>query len=148
MDRTTSYLTLQNTIDELIGKIGIAQTNQLLRNFLDKANNTPVKTKELKQVSVFITTQAIKIFDLPGEYFYSSEVREFRDARMSCYYLLKKYTHCTYSSIGLLFNRSNRVVEYGNLKVKDWISVPELNKRFANCHKRLEAKLIEFLCEN
>jgi hypothetical protein len=140
-----NYITLQHTIDKVLGKIGLEQTITLLESFLGNTNIATNQTEKLKLTSGYVISWAIEIFDLQEEHFYSSNIREYREARMSCFYLLRKYTKCTYSKIRLIFNASERIVGYGNDKATEWLSVPKSNVKFVSHHGQLEAKLIEFI---
>lgn len=141
-----NYTILQSTIDKVIGKIGLTQTIKLLENFLKNTAIATGETEKLTMVSNYIVSKAIEVFDIrERQHFYNSGITEHREARMSCYYLLRKYTQWTYPKIGLIFNKNARIVMYGVVKVEEWLSVPKANIRFMNHHQQLETKLIEFI---
>lgn len=140
-----TYVQLQDRIDEVIGKIGLDRTIYLLNSFI---NNTAISQKEgekIKMITHYLASVAIQVFDLRDDIFYISAVREYRDARMCCFHLLRKYTEDTYPKIGLNFHCSARIVMYGCITVEDRLAVPKGNGKFVANYTLLESKLIDFI---
>ena len=86
------YHDLQQSIDSLIGKFGLQKTIEVIDSLTSNTELTTQDKEKVKLLLVFIISQSIEVFDLKEENFYTSTVQEYREARMSCYYLLKKYT--------------------------------------------------------
>lgn len=140
-----NYNTLQKSIDKVVGKIGLDKTIHLLDSFI---NNTYIKhtqQEKVRMVSQYLMGLAIKEFELKEELFFQSNVREYRDARMCCFHLLRKYTEDTLPKIGLLFQCSERTVEYGCNKASERLAVPKGNTRFVTNYVAIEARLLEFI---
>lgn len=148
MNQTTStnnYTLLQNSIDKVIGKIGLRRTKYLLDSFIDNTTVTQNEREKIKMVTQYLVSLTIKVFELRDELFFISNVREYRDARMCCFHLLRKYTEDTYPKIGLHFNCSARIVMYGCLAVEDRLAMPKGNSKFVANYTLMESRLIEFI---
>lgn len=142
---TNNYNQLQDSIDKVIGKIGLRRTKYLLDSFIDNTTVTQNEREKIKMVTQYLVSLTIKVFELKEYPFFISTVREYRDARMCCFHLLRKYTEDTYPKIGLNFNCSARIVMYGCFTVDDRLAMPKGNSRFVANYTLLESKLIEFI---
>lgn len=141
----SNYNTLQKSIDKVVGKIGLDKTIHLLESFI---NNTCIKhtqQEKVRMVSQYLVGLATKEFELQDHLFFHSNVREYRDARMCCFHLLRKYTEDTLPQIGLLFQCSERTVEYGCAKATERLAMPKGNTRFVTNYIAIEARLLEFI---
>jgi len=141
----TNYITLQLTIDKVVGQLGILKTISLLESFVGKTTIGQGEHKKNKIISQYLVGAAIKEFDLHEELFYVSHVREYRDARMCCFHLLRKYTQDTLPKIGLTFQCSERSVEYGCTKVSERLAHPKGYVKFVSAYQAIEIKLLEFI---
>jgi len=142
---TTTYITLQQSMDRVVEKLGILKTISLLDSFIGKTTIGQGEHKKNKIISQYLIDAAIKEFDLQEELFYVSHVREYRDARMCCFHLLRKYTQDTLPKIGLTFQCSERSVEYGCTKVSERLSLPQGYTKFVSTYKTIEIRLLEFI---
>ena len=140
-----NYSKLQASIDEVIGKIGLDKTILLLNSFISNTAVSQSDGEKIKMITQYLISIAIKVFDLREDLFYISAIREYRDARMCCFHLLRKYTEDTYPKIGLNFKCSARIVMYGCVTVEDRLYVPQGNGKFVANYGLLESKLIEFI---
>ncbi|WP_346881285.1 hypothetical protein [uncultured Algibacter sp.] len=141
------YHDLQDSIDNLIGKFGLPKTIEVIDSL---TNNTALTTKDkekTKLLLIFVIAQSIEVFDLKEESFYSSPVQEYREARMSCYYLLKKYTDSSYAKIGENFKQSKRAILYNYHKCDEILSIPQFYKSFVEKFKILENNTINFIAK-
>ena len=140
-----NYNSLQRSIDKVVGKIGLEKTIHLLESFI---NNTYIKhtqQEKVRMVTQYLIGLAIKEFELKDELFFQGNIREYRDARMCCFHLLRKYTENTLPKIGLAFQCSERTVEYGCNKASERLAVPQGNTRFVTNYIAMEARLLEFI---
>ncbi|TGV03596.1 hypothetical protein [Flavivirga rizhaonensis] len=148
MKRTVyDYHDLQQSIDTLIGKFGLNKTIEVIDNL---SGNTELQSKDSEKVKlllVFIISQAIEVFNLQEEHFYSSTIQEYREARMACYYLLKKYTKTSYAKIGENFKQSKRAILYNYHKCDEILSIPQYYKTFVEKFKTLENNTINFIAK-
>ena len=140
-----SYNKLQSSIDKVIGKIGLQRTIYLIDSFICNTTVTQNEQEKIKMITQYLVSLAVKVFELESELFYISNVREYRDARMCCFHLLRKYTDDTYSKIGLSFSCSERIVMYGYSKSEERLSIPKGNAKFVANYTLLESKLIGFI---
>lgn len=139
------YGSLQHSIDQVIGKIGLQRTIFLLDSFI---NNTTLRQNDSEKVQLlthYLVNEAIHAFDLNTGLFYVCGERSYRDARMCCFHLLRKYTDYTFSKIGLNMHCSERTVMYGNTVAEQRLCVPKGNPVFTSRYTLLESKLIEFI---
>lgn len=140
-----NYTDLQKSVDELVGKYGLAKAIQLLRHFSDNAK-IPVKdTYRLKLITDYIISECLSEFNLDAEQFNTSTIREYREARMACYHLLKKYTDSSYSRIGQHFGWPIHTIYYFCQKCTEMLSLSEFYKPFVNKYKHLEESTISFI---
>lgn len=142
---SSDYTQLQETIDKVIGKIGHTRTKQLLDGFLDHTTIAKDNQETVKLVSQYLVSAAINVFELQQEHFYASTVRQYRDARICCFHLLRKYTEDTFSKIGLFFDCDKRTVMYGFQSVENRLSMPQGNLTFHANYKVMESKLLQFI---
>lgn len=140
-----NYHTLQTSIDEVVGKIGLARTIRLLSSFIKNSSIESSESEKLKLITTYIIAQAIAIFDLEEDQFYSSKIPEYREARMGCFYLLKKYTHCSHARIGERFGLTKRNVLYYIQKCDEMLSIPQFYKGFIHKFEQLDNRTVEFL---
>lgn len=145
MEGLNVYNHLQNSIDKVVGKIGVKQTIHLLDNFINNVAIDENETKKVKMVTDYLVVTAIKVFNLDEEIFYTSQIKEYKEARMCCYHLLKKYTEASYANIGHQFKQKKRNAVYGHVKIEECLSVPHSYSRLLSNHAIIEAKLIEFI---
>jgi chromosomal replication initiation ATPase DnaA len=142
-----NYSTLQTKLDTVIGKIGLKKTIQLVENFMDNSSLDVQETEKFKLISSFIISKSIQVFDLKEDQFYDSKIREYREARMACFHLLKKYTDCSYARIGEVFEQKKRNVLYFHQKCEEQLSVPAFFEVFASRYKKLEDYTIGFIAK-
>lgn len=144
-NQAPDYKDLQRTIDVVIGKIGLQNTIFLLTNFIN-ATSIPVhQTQRLQMVSQYLITECIQLFELNDKTFFTSGIREYREARMACYHLLKKYTGASYSKIAEDFGLTKRNVLYNYRKCDERLSVPYYYPSFLEKYDALEKRIIHFI---
>jgi hypothetical protein len=139
------YFKLQRSLDKIIDKVGLQRTVWLLENF---SNNMTIKIGEhqkIKLVMQFVINAAIQIFELDPKLFFICDIREYRDARMACYHLLRKYTGDTYARIGLAFQCGERAVSYGSTITEQRLEVPRSHKSFVSRYGQMESQILEFI---
>lgn len=142
-----NYHDLQQSIDTLIGKFGLHKTIEVIDSL---SNNTELQSKDSQKVKlllVFIISQSIEVFNLEEEKFYTSTIQEYREARMACYFLLKKYTDASYAKIGDSFQQSKRAILYNYHKCDEILSIPQFYKPFVEKFKILENNIINFIAK-
>lgn len=142
-----NYNDLQQGIDALLGKFGLQKTIEVIQSLSSNTQLTASDQDKSKLLIVFIISQSIEIFDLKEEKFYESTVQEYREARMCCYYLLKKYTDCSYAKIGESFKQSKRAILYNYHKCDEILSIPQFYKSFVEKFKSLENNTINFIAK-
>lgn len=140
-----NYTSLQKSIDIVVGKIGLEKTIQLLDSFINNISVTHSEKEKVQLLTQYLVGIAIRVFSLEEELFYVSSSREYRDARMCCFHLLRKYTEDTLPQIGLAFRCSERSVEYGYGKAVERLALPQGNPIFVSSYSVMETKLVEFI---
>ena len=140
-----SYKDLQESIDQVIGKIGLNKTIFLVDSFI-QATTIPVEqTHKVKIISQFLIVQGVDVFELNHDDFFSSKIPEYREARIACFHLIKKYTGCSYSKLGEHFGLTKRSMMYSCERCKDRLSVPFFYKSFNEKYEILENRTIQFI---
>lgn len=141
------YTDLQKGVDELVGRYGLKKAVELLQH-LSKNTKIPVNdTYRLKLITDYVISECLAEFNLEADQFQTSTVREYREARMACYHLLKKYTDSSYSRIGEHFNWPIHTIYYFCQKCTEMISLAEYYKPFNNKYKSLEESTISFIAK-
>lgn len=140
-----NYQNLQKTLDQVIGKLGLSKTIELLEGFIGNTSISANQTERIKLISAYITSQCISIFDLNDQAFFDSKITEYRDGRMACYHLFKKYTECSYAKIGEHFGQAKRNVMYYSNKCDEVLSVPQFYPVFIEKYNALEKCIIQFI---
>ncbi|PHN08689.1 hypothetical protein [Flavilitoribacter nigricans] len=141
----SNYLTLQKNLDEVIGKIGLCRTIELVKSFIDNSSIGVNETEKFKLIATYIIAQTIRSFDLKEDDFYTSKIREYRDARMACFHLLKRYTDCSYAKIGEAFEQKKRNILYFCQKCDEMLSIPDFYPVFTSRYKRVEDQVLLFI---
>lgn len=142
-----NYQDLQCSIDALIGKFGLEKTINIVDTL---KNNTQLSAKDNhkeKLLLVYVVSRSIEVFNLEEANFYTSPINEYREARMACYFLVKKYTENSFGIIGEHFKQSKRAVMYHYHKCDEILSIPQYYKSFVSQFKVLEDGVINFLAK-
>jgi hypothetical protein len=139
------YNQLQSCLDKVVGKIGPERTAFLLESFLGKSSLSENESGKIKIVLEFLTGKAITVFELEEHLFYVCNIRDYRDARMCCFHLMRKYTSDTFSKIAHSFKCSEKVVSYGHHIAEERLELPKYNQGFVAKYTHLESDLIQFI---
>ena len=142
-----NYEDLQHSVDTLIGKFGLKKTIEVLESLSENTQLKPKESDKIKLLFVYIVSKSIIVFDLKEEDYYTNTIQEYREARMSCYYLLREYTGISYRKIGEDFKQTKRAILYNYQKCEDMLSIPTYYKEFADRFKTLEDHLINFIAK-
>lgn len=141
----SDYRELQDTIDKVIGLIGLTETKSLLDSFI---GNTTLKDRhEKKLIAPYIISVAIEVFQLNEKEFLTCNENDYRDARYCCFHLMHKYTNSTFSKIARIFNLSDRQVGYGYKVTEERLAIPKYHKEFVANYKSIESKLVRALAK-
>jgi len=144
-NNSADYGQLQQHIDQVIGQIGLEKTIGLLTHFIDDTHIPVHETQRLKMVSQFLVNTCIEVFELQDKAFFTSGIQEYREARMACYHLLKKYTGASYSKIAEDFGLTKRNVLYNHNKCEERLSVPYYYADFNQRYSLVEDRMIQFI---
>jgi len=140
-----SYEDLQQHIDHLVGKLGLQTTISLLAGLSGASQDILPALGWIKLLTVFLIAKSTEVFSLKQEEFFSSKAHQYREARMSCYYLLKRHSNRSYQKIGDDFKTTKRSVFYNYHKCQEFLSLPDSYRGFNLRFKLLEEKTIHFI---
>lgn len=140
-----SYHDLQNIIDKMVGKIGLSNTIVLLEQVIQEGGVTIDTEEKSKLISSYLSSRCLVVFGLERKHFNDSKVHEYREGRMACFHLIKKYTDGSYAHIAQQFDQKKRNVLYACQKCEDMLSVPQHHRRFVEKYQALERYLLEFI---
>ncbi|HEY9084054.1 MAG TPA: hypothetical protein VIN73_12020 [Vicingaceae bacterium] len=140
-----TFQRLQQALERVINKIGVQKTTELLENFDNNSSITASEMGKVKLISAYVVSLSIQLFSLEESEFYTSDIREYREARMACYYIIYTYTKCSYAKIGELFGKNKRGILYYCQKCKDLIETPFFDKEFAEKYRQLDKSTIAFI---
>ena len=142
---TQDYAQLQATLDKVIGKIGLQRTIVLLDSFINNTKVTQNEREKITMITQYAVNRTIQVFELREDQFLISNIREYRDARMCCIHILRKYTNDTFSKIGLFFRCGARIAMYGYTVTEDRLAMPKGNTRFVSNYALIEGSIIDFM---
>lgn len=141
----SDYKELQDTIDEVIGLIGLTETKSLLDSFI---GNIPLKEgHEKKLIAPYIISVSIETFPLNEKEFLTCNETDYRDARYCCFHLMHRYTNSTFSKIARTFNLSDRQVSYGYKVAEERLAILKFYREFVTNYKSIESKLVRALAK-
>lgn len=140
-----TYHDLQHVMDKVVGKLGLASTIQLLHNVIGDPSQNIEQADKIRLIASFIISRCITVFDLQEDQFYACQQSDYREARMACYHLLKKYTGASYARIAASFNQSKRNILYACQKCSEQLSIPNYFRDFISRYESLENGTIEFM---
>ena len=141
----TVFQRLQHSLERVVNKIGVQRTTELLESFDNNSSITSNEMGKVKLITAYVVSRAIQQFSLEESEFYTSDIREYREARMACYYIIYTYTKCSYAKIGELFGRKKRNILYYCQKCRGLVEEPMFDKEFAEKYRQLDKYTIEFL---
>ena len=138
---------LQVLVNELVKIYGVTNTIHMLKGMCNDNQQSTSKRGKVKFIVNFILAQSIALFDLNEEKFKTSNVLEYRQARMASIHLIKKYTDLTFSRIAEKFDSNERRVMYAKNKAEDMLSIPQYHQEFTERYNILEKATIEFIAK-
>ena len=139
------YADLQEEIDKLIGKLGMAKTIKVIKQISGTREGKKKVAQKDILIPAFVTSEAFKIFEVVHTKTGKNTSTPYKEARMASYYLMDQYTELSYNEIGKSFQQKKFGVYYHLMKCKDALSLPKMNKTFVSRLTVLEELLIEFL---
>lgn len=141
------YSDLQQSIDKLIGKFGMQKAINIIRQLSGTIIVRKNKTQRLKLITVFVISEAFKIFEVEHKEVNGKITKEYKDARMASYHLISQYTRLTYNEMGKHFDQGKFGAYYHIKNCKEILSVPQFNKPFVGRYETLEENLIQFIAQ-
>ncbi len=136
---------LQEAVNNIVSKVGVEKAVHLFEGIYNNTALSVDKIEKVKYITGFIISQSIAIFNLQEDEFLTSEILEYRQARMACYHLIKQYTDISYAKIGEMFGRKKRSIMYFHNKAKELLSVPQFYRGFSEKHQLLDKATLEFI---
>lgn len=132
-------------VDEAVTLHGIDGAVMLFNIALKKTTPKVCPASMVKLMSEFLIGQSIEVFEIKPDDFFENTMDEYKDARMCCFHLLKKYAHCSYPMLGRLFRRDKRSVMHYTTETKERLQIAEFEKQFASRYRELESQLLAFM---
>ena len=142
-----TYKDLQYKIDEAIGRYGLNGTIDLLEVMMDEAKEQTGLDGRIELLTEFLVVNCVLVYSLDKYSFFTSQIREYRDARMICFSLLKKYSGCSASFIAQNLGVTKRTVNYNDSNCRDRLTVPASYREFVNNYEIIERRTISFLTQ-
>ncbi len=144
-----NYEDLQDTLDRVVGSIGLNNTIHLLGCFTSHLETESNKPSRQQAIRTFITSRVLREFDLDSEELNTSELTEYVHARTVIYHLLFNYARLSYRLIGEYFGgRPGYSVKYYVKKCTEQLSVPRAARDFCLKYRSVEQDLIQFISQN
>ena len=136
---------LNHRLSEVIGTLGFEQTISLLERLMGNVQTAYADSSRIQLITDYLHAQCLQVYALREEDFFEGASLEYREGRMACYHLLRKYTQCSFDQVAACFGVTKRQVMYGCRKFEDYQSVAHLKPPALVPYTRLEADLIQFL---
>lgn len=140
-----NYSDLQSNIDTLIGKYGLTRTVKILLCYTEKSKIKITTPNHVKNLKLYIISQCIIIFDLKSSEFLKSQKKEYREARMICYHIIKKYTKNSFDIIAEDFKQTKRCITYNYQKLEEILTVPKSYAAIVTKYTTLEATVLSYI---
>lgn len=140
-----NYRDLQDHIEVMIGKFGLQNSVKFLGSIIDNTEVESSEDERAKKLIEITILKSIEVFNLKKAKFYKSELDEYRDARMSCYYIVSKYTHISFGKIAEIFKVKRRSVTYFHKKCKEMLSIADFYPTYTRRHTILEDHIINYI---
>lgn len=138
---------LNDLMAKTVAKIGLENAIQLLQKITNEKGIQANTGENIKLITFYLLSRCLAIFNLKEDQFYSSTIREYREARMACYHLLKKYTSSSYRHIAQQFQQKKRNVLYSCQKCDEVLSVPQFHRVFSGSYRMLESQTLDFIAK-
>ncbi|WP_299243075.1 hypothetical protein [uncultured Aquimarina sp.] len=142
-ERNFTYADLQKGIDKLIHKFGVTKSAKLVNELLGYTSFRKNEKYKEQLIVAFITSESQQLFGCKGSLKENS--KEFKDARIAAYHLIKEYTGLSYKQLGKRFGQSKRAVIHHYNKCEELLSIPEFHKKFVETYQILEGRTIQFI---
>ncbi len=143
--RKPDYTDLQERVDALVGKFGLEKAVEIIDSFSKNANSSQKHHRKLKLIKDYIIAETIIVFDLDENEFFTSELIDYREARMACYHLLDKYTQNSHAKIAAIFGKKRNSALYFIHKCKNILSIAHCYPNFTEKYKAVENSTIHFI---
>jgi len=140
-----SYQALMTYLHACIRQLGIKKTTSLLDAFLNHKHRTIGRPQLQKMVGQFLISECIRQFELREWDFFSSKIKEYREARMICFHLLKVHTKMSYPKMAEDFGMVKRNVMYAATKCSEKLSIAMYYPAFAKKYESIEKEVILFI---
>ncbi len=141
------YADLQLGVDRLISKFGISKTLRIMDHLLGNRTLQTSKKQKAQVLTAFIISESKRLYGCEEESLCNENSKEFREARMVAYYLIKKYTNMSYQELGKQFGQSKRAAIHHYQKCKDVLSIPQFHKDFVAIYDVLEENILQFIAK-
>lgn len=142
-----NYSDLQKGIDLLISKFGISKTVRIVKQLSGNASFKNNEKQKVQLLVTFVISESQRLFDIEESPNKKESSKEFQDARMAAYHLIKKYTNMPYPQLGKLFGQSKRAVIYHHHKCEELLSIPRFHRAFTETYTTLEENIIQFIAK-
>ena len=137
------YTALQNTLDQVVGQIGVKRTVSLLDSFMGK--DTTDHTDRYGLIHSFVVSEIIALCQLDTDQFYTNGSSEYREARMIAYRVFHKFTQLSYHRCAMYFQVNTRKFRYHYQRMNDALSVPDHYAQVVHLYDRLCQAVVVFL---
>lgn len=140
-----NFRDLQDHIEVMIGKFGLQNSVKFLECLIENTVLDSNEDERVKKIIDLTITKSIEVYDLKKVKFYNSDLEEYRDARMTCYYIINKYTHISYGIVAELFKQKKRSVWYFQRKCEEMLAIAKFYPRFTRRHIIVEDYIINHI---
>lgn len=138
---------LDESLEELIRRVGLNKSVMLLKELLGKTDNSKIKISEARRrqiIANYLKIETESMFRLAPEDFDSNRP-DAQLAKKIVFHLLRKNTSCSARRLGLQFNRSARNVLYHINKCEEMLNTSGFHKDFQKKYEEVERKLQAFI---
>lgn len=142
------YAEFSKNLDKVVSKLGISKVNALLKQIVSSPACIEQERYRVKALTAFTKSLCVQVFALEESKLLSSNIPEYREARMACYLVLRKLTQRSYEKIAEDFCKNKRHVMYYCIRgEEDYLAIPQFRKAWMSKYNRLEAGVINYLIQ-
>jgi hypothetical protein len=142
-----TYRDLQDVMDKVLSRFGLNKTIIVLQQLLDTKGIQSSQGDRVRMITYYVVSRCLVVFHLREDDFFSSRLKEYREGRMACYHILRKYTEGSYGRMAEQFGQSQRIILYFCHKCDDMLAIPQFNRTFIQRYNLLESDTLNFIAK-
>lgn len=138
---------LQKVVNNVVSNVGILKAIDLFEGIDNNSTLTSKEDSKVKCIINFIISKTIEVYHLNEDKYHTSEIIEYRDARMIAFHVIKSLVDISYGKLAEVFGRTKRSVMYYTKKVDDFLTVSNHHRKFILNYMSIERSALDFIAK-